>query len=360
MRRYSKNKLILLWDLGGAMRLNKFLTILLGMLMTLTHLAFAADTQTKENIVKKQDVKEFIQNMVTKHNFKQEELEELFAEVDIKDDIIKSISHPAEGIPWYRYRRIFLSDRRANAGVKFWNEHAETLAKAEKEYGVPASTIVAILGVETCYGKFQGKYRVIDSLSTLSFAYPPRAKFFKKELEQYLLMARENNFDPRRFHGSYAGAIGAPQFMPSSYRTYAVDYTGDKTKDLEHNPDDTIGSVANYLKKNGWQRNQPITAPAIVKGEKYQKVQSKKLRKPKYTVAELAKYGIKPSKNADNKQKAFLIQLEKPESKEYWLGYQNFYAITRYNPSVKYAMAVYQLSDAIEKAKAKQDAKTVA
>ena len=185
----------------------------------------------------------------------------LFQSVEIKEDILKRISSPAEGLPWYKYRKIFMTEARINGGVKFWRENEPALTAVEKQTGVPAEIIIAIIGVETLYGQKTGNYRVIDALSTLAFAYPPRSKFFLSELENFLLLCRDEHINPLEPTGSYAGAMGMPQFMPSSFRTYAVDFDNDNHRDIWHNKSDVIASVANYFVKHQWQTGQAIAIP---------------------------------------------------------------------------------------------------
>jgi len=208
------------------------------------------------------------------------------------------------------------------------------------------------------YGTHQGTYPVLPTLATLAFDYPARAKFFKKELRQYLLLTREQRIDPMSLMGSYAGAIGAPQFMPSSYRHYAVDFSGDGQANLQKSYDDTIASVANYLSKNGWRRNKPIATRAKVRGKSYtQLIKQKSKLKPTLRLNKLAKYGIKPNKKRpkySQKIKAGFITLNKKTKPQYWLGFKNFYVITTYNPSINYAMAVYQLGEKIKHSKQQQ------
>ncbi len=304
-----------------------------------------ADTSLSQ----RKDVQEFIQHMHKSHQFNQENLNQLFNNVTIQPSIIKAISRPAEGKPWYKYQQIFASSKRTQQGADFWVAHQEALMRAQEQYGVPAQVIIAVMGVETFYGQHQGGFKVIDALSTLAFDYPPRSKFFRKELEEYLLMTRENHLDPTRLHGSYAGAMGQAQFMPSSYRHYAVDFSGKHKIDLENNTDDAIGSIANYLAKNGWQRNQPTAVRASVNGDKFHKIHraDKKHRKPSITVAEMQQQGILAETILDPQLPALFITLNNADKDEYWLGFNNFYVITRYNPSINYAMMVYTLSEDI-------------
>ena len=295
----------------------------------------------------KKEVKAFIEQMVKKHKFNKQYLEKLFSQAKIYDSILEAIARPAESKPWYQYRPIFVTKRRVQGGVDFWKKNADALARAEKTYGIPQEIIVAIIGVETRYGKHAGTYPVFDSLATLAFAYPPRATFFKSELEHFLLMAREEKFEADKLLGSYAGAMGMPQFISSSFRRYAVDFDGDGKRDLWNNTTDAIGSVANYFRKHHWKQGQPITHKVEVHGKNYTKLITKSL-KPSHTQLELLINGvILPTKIA-KELKGKLLQLEKPRNPEYWVAWNNFYVITRYNHSALYSMAVYQLSQKIK------------
>ncbi|MAZ38931.1 MAG: lytic murein transglycosylase B [Legionellales bacterium] len=313
---------------------------------------------TKENTVnqqnmqfsQRQDVQKFINLMVKKHQFKKENLEQIFNKVHIQQSILKTMSKPAETWSWYKYQKFFLTTSRIQGGITFWNNHAKTLADIEKKDGVPASVIVAIIGVETAYGQNQGSYRVLDSLSTLAFEYPKRKKFFQSELEAYLLLARDNQFDVTSMLGSYAGAIGQGQFMPSSYRHYAVNYNGKGQTDLRSDTDDVIASIGNYLEKHGWARNKIIASKAQVTGSRYKKLTKNQL-KPQYSVAFLKKHGVVPIISVPSTAKSNFMVLEGKNTPQYWLGFHNFYVISRYNPRINYAMAVYQLSEAIKKAR---------
>lgn len=300
----------------------------------------------------RRDVQIWIWDMHLKHGFSANDLKALFRTVSPEPKIIQAISKPFEEVTWNKYRERFVNDVRAKEGVQFWKENAAALKKAEEQYGVPAEVIVAIIGVETNYGKNKGSYPVLQSLATLAFDYPPRAAFFKKELEQFLLLTREEKLDPKTIYGSYAGAMGTPQFIPSSYREYAVDFTGKGKRDLINNTDDAIGSVANYFKMHGWQAGEPVAYMAQGYGSEYERLATTNPKdpKPKISLGEFAQFNILPKdKNAlKNKDRlaAFLI-LKTDDKPEYWLALQNFYAITRYNHSVNYAMAVHQLSQRI-------------
>jgi len=312
-------------------------------------ICFYAPSSAFADISKRADVKKFIKHMVKKHKFNSAELDDLFEHVVIKKKIIKAITRPAEAKPWYQYRKIFLTDKRVNGGVKFWEQNASVLQRAYNKFGVPPEIIIAIIGVESLYGKHKGTYRLMDSLSTLAFDYPKRSKFFRGELEQYLLMAREEKVDALTLKGSYAGAMGKPQFIASSFRSYAIDFDADGKRDLWDNSTDVIGSVANYFNKHKWIKGQPITSPAKLKTSKQTKAWVKKGIKPKIKVATLIKNGVTIEDELPHDEKAALLELELKDGHEYWVGMPNFYVITRYNHSQLYAMAVYQLSQEILK-----------
>jgi len=304
---------------------------------------FASEKSLNQNPI----IIDFIDQMVKKDKFDRKELVTLFDEIETKPEIIGKMNRPAEAWPWHRYRNIFLKQERIDQGVAFWNEYEALLLKAEKELGVDAQVIVGILGVETRFGRKTGGYRVVDALTTIVVDYPRRSKYFKKELRHVLLLAREEKINPLEFNGSYAGAMGKAQFMPSSYRSYAIDFDKDGHRDLIGNTADAIGSIANYLKIHGWKFQQPVTVRATVSGDKYKKYVAKGM-KPKVKIADIRKYGVKIQANPSANERASLIELEQKESKEYWVGLNNFYAITRYNHSNLYAMAVFQLSEEIK------------
>src|SRR3990167_2619720 len=241
-------------------------------------------------------VKKFIAEMAHKHHFTQSELITLFNQVKIKPDIMRSIRMPLEKKPWYTYQMLFVTEWRIREGVLFWNKYHDVLEKAEKTYGVPASIIVATIGIETKYGQHTGNYRVIDALSNIAFSNSSRAPFFRKELEEFLLLAREQHLNPLKLKGSYAGAIGQPQFMPSSYRRYAINFSGNSTIDLSHDEVDVIGSIANYYNKHGWKPDQPLALRTSLQGKKYAFLEESK--------ANLADYSIE----VPSAQKAKLIE----------------------------------------------------
>ena len=312
------------------------LTVLL--MVSMVHVSWAED-----DFVQRPDVRLFMDEMVKKHGFTLAELQSVFSHVKLSQSILDAISRPAEKLPWYKYRRIFLQPDRIQKGIEFWHTNITVLDQASRVYGIPVEIIVAIIGVETRYGNQVGKYRVVDSLATLAFAYPDRASFFRSELEQFLLMAREQRFDPVSVTGSYAGAMGIPQFIASSYRNYAVDFDNDGVIDIWTNKADAIGSIANYFSKHGWMRDQKIAVPAAVKGNLYTRILSDDF-KPDTPAADLAAYGISHNSVIPPGTYVKLLNLETLHGYEYWLGFDNFYVITRYNRSMLYAMAVYQLA----------------
>jgi membrane-bound lytic murein transglycosylase B len=304
------------------------------------------------SLAKDPKVQDFINNMVNEHDFNRAKLEKLFNQVEIRQSILDAMSRPAERTkPWYEYRQIFLTDKRIKQGAAFWTENRDIINYAEKVYGVAPEIIVAIIGVETFYGKRQGTYRVMDALSTLAFKYPKRSKFFTSELEHFLIMSKEQDFDPLSKTGSYAGAMGMGQFIPSSFQSYAVDFNGDGTKNIWTNHADAIGSVANYFKRHGWTKDRPVTSIAKVKTDTIiaEDKACRRSCKPEKTVAEFSRQGISPSSSIAATTPAILLVFDQRDDKEYWLGYNNFYVISRYNHSSMYSMAVYQLSQEIKK-----------
>lgn len=304
------------------------------------------------------DVASFIDRLVTEHGFERDFVVSALTAGDTKQKILDAIRRPAEKTkPWHEYREIFVTPKRINAGVEFWNVHRERLERISNETGVPAEIICAIVGVETYYGRLTGGYRVLDALATLGFDYPPRAQFFRSELEQAFLLAREEQFDLLDLMGSYAGAIGPPQFIPSSYRAYAVDGDGDGRRDLLGNWDDILMSVANYFVKHGWRRGEPVVTRGQIDDAQNFPVGQTRLKLDD-TVATLTARGVRFDTELDAHAPTLLIGLEGAEGDEHWVGFKNFYVITRYNRSAMYAMAVYQL--ATELALATSAAGTVA
>lgn len=278
-----------------------------------------------------------------------------------QDSILEAIARPAEKrLSWGEYRARFLTEKRIHAGLDFWQAHQKIFARADQEYGVPAPIILGILGVETYYARNMGSYRVLDALATLGFDYPPRSAFFLKQLEAFFQLSSEAHISLATTKGSYAGAIGMAQFIPTSYRHYAVDFDKDGKVDLVNSPADAIGSIANYFVKHGWQKGLPVAAHARVDGDKWQALFAKADLKPALTLAQAQADGISPTlchatdvptpycfdKMAGDTPVAPL-QLDGAYGTEYWLTSSNFYTITRYNHSPLYAMAVFQLATRI-------------
>ncbi len=294
---------------------------------------------------------QFIADMAARHQLPRSQVANLLADAERQQSILDAMSRPAEAKPWRDYRPIFLTRARIDGGVDFWNANAQILADAQQHFGVDASVIVAIVGVETRYGGNTGNYRVLDALCTLGFDYPKRGEFFRGELEQFLLLTREEQVDARSAKGSYAGAMGQGQFIPSSYRAYAVDFDGDGKRDLWGSERDVLGSVANYFKKHGWQQGAPVVARAEVSGTTYKTLLEKGL-KPHMRAGDLAKYGVRTDTPIAPNTQVALVELDGDDGLEQWVLFNNFYVITRYNRSPLYAMAVHQLSNEIAAARA--------
>lgn len=294
------------------------------------------------------EVEDFIQEQVQEHQLDEDKVRQWLSKARKNEEVLEAIQRPWEAKPWYQYYPIFLTEKRLEAGIKFWRKHKETLERAEQEYGVPAQIIVAIIGVETFYGSYMGKYSVLDSLYTLGFHYPPRSKFFRSELGEFFQLASEEGWNVSEAKGSYAGAMGFGQFISSSYRHYAVDFDDDGQRDILTNPVDAIGSVANYFAKHKWQQGQPV-AQALDESQNWEKLVSDGM-KPNLKRADIKRKGYElPSHSAVNDEtKVRVFEFETEEAHEYWLGYDNFYVITRYNHSPLYAMAVYQFSEQLK------------
>lgn len=288
---------------------------------------------------------ELMAEMRDEFGFTEEHLQQVFAGAQRQQSILDAISRPAERVkPWKEYRPIFLTRQRIDKGLQFWADNEEALARAEREYGVPAEFIVAIIGVETFYGGNTGRYAVLDALSTLAFDYPPRAPFFRGQLKQFLLLTREERLDPSSLKGSYAGAMGLPQFMPGSFRAYAVDFNEDGHINIWTDPADAIGSVANYFIEHGWQPGQKVAVRASLKNEAAGQNLTGGLD-PKHSMKELKALGWQPEHKVAARTRVTAFRLEGEQGLEYWLGLPNFQAITRYNRSEMYAMAVTQLAE---------------
>ena len=316
----------------------RLLRLAIMLLLALASFAVAASPAER-----KQAVRAFVDEMVERHGFDRPDLMRLMAKARFRGSIIKAMRRPAEAKPWYQYRPIFVTTARARGGLQFWQQNRALLERAEKEYGVAPEIIVAIIGVETRYGGNTGSYRVLDALSTLAFGYPKRAEFFRKQLEEFLLLGREEGIDLLAAKGSYAGAMGMPQFIPSSYRAYAVDFDGDGKRDLLNSTADVIGSVANYFRRHDWKNGDMVTLKARTGGSDLDALVEAGM-KPSLSLEQLAGNGVAVDEVLPAGVKASLVRLEYEQGEEYWLGLHNFYVITRYNHSNLYAMAVYQLS----------------
>lgn len=307
-----------------------------------THSANAANKQNLDETA----IGRFINALVQSHDFERENLERTFDEARYLQSVIDAITRPAERLAWHRYKQIFLTEDRINGGVNYWHQHQTALQRAEEEHGVPAEIIVAIIGIETRYGENKGSHRVIDSLTTLAFHYPKRADFFRSELEQFLLLAREQEVDPLEIKGSYAGAMGVPQFIASSYRNYAIDFDGDDRVDLWDNHVDAIGSVANYFSRHGWMTGQSVIYPVKEVPEDVQSMVQNDPN-PAVTYGSLKQSEVKVEGDLEADTRVALLEFEDRGGPVYWVGLRNFYVITRYNHSQLYALAAYLLAQDI-------------
>lgn len=316
----------------------------------LLNIFIANESVAGESYLDRAEVKSFIDDFSERHQYSKSSLAALIGNVKKQVQVLNAIQRPAEKKKnWREYREIFITTKRINEGLQFWTENAQALEAAEQRFGIPPEIIVAIIGVESFYGRYKGKFPVLDSLVTLGFEYEPRKKFFRDELEHFLLLVREEALDPSAIKGSYAGAMGKSQFISSSYRRYAIDFDGNGKRDLWESNADAIGSVANYLKEHGWRMGQPVTFPVIVRGDRYKTLLGKGL-KPAASISELAQYGVEPDIELPVAAGGMvaLLEFKKDNSIEYWAGLNNFYVITRYNHSHMYAMAVYQLSQQVK------------
>ena len=291
------------------------------------------------------EIRAFIDEMVQVHDFDREELVAALTGAELKQNIIDAISKPAEKtLTWGEYRKIFITPERVEAGAAFWRENREMLADIAARHGVAEEILIGIIGVETYFGRITGKYRVLDALATLAFHYPPRAAFFRKELIEYFLLAREEGMAPEDGTGSYAGAMGRPQFMPSSFRAYAIDSTDDGKRDIWNDWTDVAGSIANYFNAHGWQSGAETAARATL-GSQWEGPPPAPANTlaPQATIGSLSKDGVVFATDLEPGGKAALLAFEGADGPEYWVGFHNFFVITRYNRSAMYALAVYQL-----------------
>lgn len=295
------------------------------------------------------EVRTFIDSMVAEHDFDREELRDVLDAAEVKQSILDAIARPAEKTKsWAEYREHFLTRERIDAGAAFWVENKDTLDSISVDTGVPVEILVGIIGVETYYGRITGSYRVLDALATLAFSYPPRSKFFRRELEEYLLLVREEGMQATDATGSYAGAMGRPQFMPSSFRAYAVDSTGDGKRDIWDNWTDVAGSIANYFLKHGWKPGEEVTAQASLGGTwQGPTPEPANTLKASETIASLSRQGVMFVTDLPADSKTELLTFEGDDGAEHWVGFHNFFVITRYNRSVMYALAVHQLGQEV-------------
>jgi membrane-bound lytic murein transglycosylase B len=294
------------------------------------------------------EVDAFVDEVVAKHGLVREDVRRILTQARVQRDILRAMSMQSTARPWHRYRPLYVNPDRIAGGVRFWRENAELLARASREHGVPEEIIVATIGVETIYGRYMGTHRVLDALTTLAFDFPRRAEFFRGELEQFLLLARDGVLDALAVRGSYAGAIGIPQFMPSSYQRFAVDFDGDGRIRLVDGMADAIGSVANYYRVHGWVTGAPVVLAATVEGDGADALVELGIE-PQLTPERLKAAGVMAAWR-DGAGPAALLKLEAVTGPQYWLGMKNFYVITRYNRSVNYAMSVHELAQEIRAA----------
>lgn len=323
-----------------------------------------------QNQLAEDEVREFVQELVDEHGFDESKISSVLDEAAFNEEIIESMSRPAEATPWRSYRRIFLQDERRDQGIEFLKEHASDLERAEKTFGVPRHVIVSILGVETYYGRIMGSYPVIDALVTLGFGYPRRGEFFQSQLVQFLLLACEERIKPfdeeddckresasvtlppeteiRSLTGSYAGAMGYGQFIPSSYRAYAIDFNGDGSRDIWTNVSDAIGSIGNYLRVHGWDPSGPVMVEVhIDESNPELTALANQTLKPEQTIRQWRRLGVKID-TADRSTPATLLKYDGEEGDQWFLGFHNFYVITRYNISRLYARVVWELAADIQ------------
>ena len=301
--------------------------------------------------INQDQVKSFARDLSGRTELSYDQVMAFIDQAEYQSSIVEKISNPAEKtMTWGRYRNIFMKDERIEAGVDFWNQYSNVLSDVSADSGVPEEIILGIIGVETFFGQRKGGYKVLDALYTLAFGYPKRAKFFKSELGHFLEIVQKEGLDINEMKGSYAGALGYCQFMPSSYKAYAKSYDAGGTKDLVNSPEDAIASVANYLKVHRWKRGQRTVCEAS-KSDNAKQLSKQSLR-PKNPVSYYNNLGYKPEANVSPGSTATLLQLENASGMEYWFGFNNFYVITRYNHSELYAMAVIQLAEAIKEKKA--------
>lgn len=316
--------------------------------LSLAGLLVAVNPAHALNVDKYPALRSLIDEMADQYGYDPQKLRRTFRCARIRPEIIEAMERPKELLPWFEYSRIFLTEENVQRGAQFWKKHQAALTRAGEEYGVPPEIVVAIIGVETQFGRNKGNISIIDALTTLTLDYPARSAFFRRELTEFLLLARELDINACRFKGSYAGAMGLPQFMPSIYRQFAVDFDANGVRDILESPEDAIGSVALYLKQHGWETGAPVADDAHLEGTLYFWIEKLGL-KPALPVRQLTRYGIFPRRPDNTERRAALISLEGEYGPFYRLGYNNFYVITRYNHNKRYAMAVYELGERIRR-----------
>jgi membrane-bound lytic murein transglycosylase B len=306
-----------------------------------------AHVRTARFDLKRPEIVAFVSDVVARDSLNRKKVIALLAKAEPQPKIIEAMTRPAEKVtPWWDYHARFLTEERVSQGAQFYEEHRETLERIAKERGIPAEYLVAIIGVETKYGRFTGHYRVLDALMTLSFDYPPRSDYFRSELEQFLLLTAEESIDPLTVTGSYAGAMGVPQFMPSSYRKFAVDGDTDHKRNLWTDWDDVLASVANYFVEHGWETGGPVLAETKLDPEPKFQIDTRNLELNE-TVDSLNAQGVEIVADQPGATPVVLISAEQQDGPAYRVGFKNFYVITRYNRSARYAMAVHDLAEAI-------------
>lgn len=329
--------------------MKRFNPLLCCVVLAAAQLAMAGTAAARPLDLERADVREFIERVQREQQLDADTVSSILGLARIQPQIIEAISRPAERVrPWHEYRKIFMTEERIGAGAEFWAMHSKRIEQVAADTGVPPEILVGIIGVETFYGRITGRYRVLDALATLAFEYPPRSTFFARELEQFLVLAREQGLEIETPLGSYAGAMGLPQFIPSSYRAYAVDGDGDGRIDLWNSIDDILASVANYFKAHGWRPGEPVVAPAVA-GDRDPADLAQQGLSADITVGTLwdAGVGLAGPAPRDPGAPAGLFVLEHEEGPRYWAGFHNLYVITRYNRSLMYALAVHQLGTAI-------------
>ena len=292
------------------------------------------------------EIEPFVVRMAENHGVSEARTRALLTDARVLDSVLEAVQRPAERKPWYEYRKIFITEKRIAQGAEFWRKHAHSLTRAANRYGVPPEIIVAVIGVESFYGVYRGRFRVLDALATLGFRYPKRSAFFLSELEAFVLLSNEERLDARNVKGSYAGAMGIAQFISSSYRHYAVDFDGDGSRDLMQSPADAIGSVGNYLAVHGWRPGAAIAALAEVEGDAFRALVEQGM-KPHASLASIRAKGISFATYAAEEELGALLEFETRDGHEYWVGLTNFHVITRYNHSRLYALAVFRLAQRI-------------